>query len=107
MTEKHYTVTEHFSANSDSYSVTTNTALWFVKQYPVIHGYNVLEETANPNFMVEDGQILRINSDSSLLQIRYPFLRKLSFSTQQITTYINLKISFSQTLNTLHSRFYL
>jgi len=42
-----------------------------------------------------------------LLQICYPFLRKLSVSTQQITTYINLKISFSQTLNRLRNRFYL
>jgi hypothetical protein len=36
MTKKNYTVTEQFSAISDSYSVTTNTALWFLKSYPSI-----------------------------------------------------------------------
>ena len=36
-TKKIYTITDNLSANSDSHSVTMNTAFWFVKPYTLIH----------------------------------------------------------------------
>ena len=49
-TKKNYTVIEHGRAISDSYSVTMNTALWFVKSYPLIHRYKRFKRNCNFHF---------------------------------------------------------